>query len=230
VDPNLLWTAERCSALLAHLWDGVALTSCNGLVMYANPAFERMFGYREGELTGCSISLVHSPYEFAGLGERIRTEALAGGWSGEFLGIRKDGSELMVALRATPFRGGDGRSQGIVGVYRDVTAQTHVEQERIRSAQFEGVLQTVRRVNHEVNNPLHALMGAVELLQMCTPEASSEVSAAIAVIRDSCQQLAALTKSLARVVRMATTETPVGLMLDLEGATKQAPPDSDKLG
>jgi PAS domain S-box-containing protein len=74
---------------------GVCLTSHTGLILYANPAEEDMFGYDPGQLVGSNVSVLHGfgPGDDTGTLNKI-IERLDSGliWSGELPARRKDGT------------------------------------------------------------------------------------------------------------------------------------------
>lgn len=82
--------------ILQNLYEGVYLIrASDGVILYTNPAFERMFGYAPGELIGQNVSVVNaptgqSPEEAAA--QVIRQLNETGVWQGEFLNIKKDGT------------------------------------------------------------------------------------------------------------------------------------------
>jgi PAS domain S-box-containing protein len=90
--------------LLDGLGDGVSLSSEDGVIVYANPAEERMFGYAPGEMVGRHVSSLNAyPAE---QNERIVTDVIAalkaeGLWEGEWRNRRKDGSVFTTASRIT---------------------------------------------------------------------------------------------------------------------------------
>jgi len=82
--------------ILAHLTEGINVIGGDGRILFTNPAFAAMFGYRMDELIAGDIAMLsaqtrkQSPAEVAGqILEQLRT---SGRWQGEWLSRRKDGS------------------------------------------------------------------------------------------------------------------------------------------
>jgi len=84
------------SEILLNLSEGVFLIRArDGEIVFANPQFERMFGYAPGELIGRPVSIVNAPGEESPeeVAARIIGELeRAGRWDGEVRNVRKDGS------------------------------------------------------------------------------------------------------------------------------------------
>ncbi|TCJ17187.1 PAS domain-containing sensor histidine kinase [Parasulfuritortus cantonensis] len=78
-----------------RLLNAVALVDAAGLIRYANPAWDAMFGYPAGELVGLPLDRLHP-----GCSEQD-TAAQAGQatWQGELRSRRKDGTEFWVDAR-----------------------------------------------------------------------------------------------------------------------------------
>ena len=91
--------------------EGVALASEDGIIVYANPAKERMFGYAPGEMVGMHVS-EQNAYPPAD-NVRIVAEVIDklkenGEWCGNWLNRRRDGSVFVTTAKMkTVFWGGE---------------------------------------------------------------------------------------------------------------------------
>lgn len=96
--------ADLYRALLQNMTEGVSLSDENGVIVYTNPAEDRMFGYEPGELVGQHVSVQNAyPTEE---NARIVSEVIAelkrsGAWRGELLNRRKDGTSFTTTSRIT---------------------------------------------------------------------------------------------------------------------------------
>ena len=86
--------------ILESMTEGVSLSDENGIIVYTNPAEDRMFGYAPGELVGQSVAVqnAYPPEE----NERRVAAVIAelksdGAWEGEWRNRRKDGTEFVTA-------------------------------------------------------------------------------------------------------------------------------------
>jgi PAS domain S-box-containing protein len=94
--------------------------------------------------------------------------------------------------------------------------------ERERSLQLEAVLATIRRVNHEVNNPLQAMAMILDLMERDMARGQSIPQRRLAAMKESCERLKDLSFRLSQLVRPVFEETPgIGAMLDIEESRRK---------
>jgi two-component system, cell cycle sensor histidine kinase and response regulator CckA len=125
---------EERSRRLAQLVDSatelISTGDREGRITFMNQAFLRAIGWSEKEVIGKYFrDVVLSPRISPGLREQIEgaiTEK--GGWKGECLHRRKDGTDFPVYLSVGPLRDGAGRVIGNVGIVRDLTESKRVEE------------------------------------------------------------------------------------------------------
>jgi PAS domain S-box-containing protein len=115
--------------LLESMAEGVSLATEDGVIVYANPAEERMFGYGPGELVGEHVSVQNAylPEENA----RIVAEVIAalkaeGVWRGDWRNRRKDGSEFATSAHISAVEV-EGRRHWLC-VQADVTERKETEE------------------------------------------------------------------------------------------------------
>ena len=80
------------------------MTDAEGVILFTNPAEDRMFGYERGELTGKHISIEYAgPVEESNsrISEVARQLHLSGRWEGEWSNKRKDGVPFYTRARIT---------------------------------------------------------------------------------------------------------------------------------
>lgn len=122
------------SAMLATMAEGVQLTRVSdSVIIYANPAFERMFGYDRGELDGKHVSTLNaegptSAEEKAREIQRVLEET--GCWSGEILNRRKDGTPFWCWAAVSTFQH-SAHGDVWVSAHTDITERKEIE-EKIR--------------------------------------------------------------------------------------------------
>ncbi|MCP3140057.1 GAF domain-containing protein [Pyxidicoccus xibeiensis] len=117
--------------VLDSMAEGVSVSDEHGLIVYTNPAEDRMFGYGPGELQGQHVT-VQNDYpseENARVVEQVITELKATGvWSGEWRNVRKDGTPFVTRAHITALELW-GRPHWVC-VQQDVSEQKRAEAER----------------------------------------------------------------------------------------------------
>ena len=112
------------SAIFANMEEGVCLVRIeDGVIVHANPKFEKMFGYSPGELTGADVTRINAdshrhPEEVA---DEIRAEIKRSGvWRGEILHHHKDEPPFWCGVTVSMFRHPEFGDVGI-SIHQDIT-------------------------------------------------------------------------------------------------------------
>ena len=169
-------TARRLQAALAAITDyAVMIVDADGRIELMNPAGERVWGYRLSEVIGqigTDFSALVRATEIQGrLQERWDPLTVRIGVSeGEVQYRRKDGSEFVASVVATPIVGPDGRRDGMIGVVRDVTKDKAREAELVTARDAAQQANQAKdeltgRMSHELRTPLNAILGFGQLLE-----------------------------------------------------------------
>lgn len=124
--------AEQQMRLLAYALtcsrDSISITDTNGTILFVNDAFVSTYGYAQDELVGKKMALLESPSTPPEIAAQILPATLAGGWNGELLHRRKDGSEFPVELLTSVVRNLEDEPIALVGVGRDITDRKHAQE------------------------------------------------------------------------------------------------------
>lgn len=121
-------------AVFETVSDGLIIQSLDGLVLEANPAFCRMYGYRLDELRSMDIAaLLHPEHQHLFL-ELVAQVNEVGEYHRRAVNRRKDGTALAVELRASRLTH-RGQSR-IMTVVRDITDHLRAENELRESHRF----------------------------------------------------------------------------------------------
>jgi rsbT co-antagonist protein RsbR len=136
-------------ALAENSPDGVIVTDNTAVVSYANPAIRSLLGFGE-TMAGVQIveHLVASQEELAELGQQM---ARTGSWNGILGYRRRDGSVVQCLASSFLIKESDGPAV-VATVVRDLTAQQHAEQERVRLQ--EQVIAAQQAALRELSTPL----------------------------------------------------------------------------
>jgi PAS domain S-box-containing protein len=118
--------AEAEAAILAQAVQSagelICITDLDDRFTFVNPAFENAFGYAPGELLGKTPDLLFADKNPPGLMAKILAATRRGGWRGEVLDKRKDGTEFPIFLSTSQIKDASGQVLGLIGVSRDITS------------------------------------------------------------------------------------------------------------
>jgi len=129
------WAEEEVllhTEIVENMAEGVYLIRTgDGVIVYANKTFERMFGYDPGELVNKHVSIVNAPSEKSP--EEIANDIIQslkekGTWSGEVRNIKKDGTPFWCHANVSTFDHHD-FGEVWVSVHQDIGKRKKVEEE-----------------------------------------------------------------------------------------------------
>ncbi len=125
--------------VIKNINEFVCITDLNDNIFFVNQSWLKTFGYSKSEVIGKNISLIVSKNNPPGFVEEILPRTLEGGWQGEVLNKRKDGTEFPVMLFTTIIYDDEGKPVSLVGISSDITERKHAEtalktsEEKLRS-------------------------------------------------------------------------------------------------
>ncbi len=143
--------AEREIYMLAQalksIRDCVSITDMEDNILFVNDAFAKTYGYTPDELLAKSVRMVRSENNPKNILDQILPATLQGGWEGEILNKRSDGSEFPVHLSTSVVRAQDGSPTALIGAATDITERRRGEQ-RLRDSeeQYRSLVDSARDV------------------------------------------------------------------------------------
>ncbi len=155
----------RLIAAVEQAHDAVVITSPDGMIVYVNPAFERMTGYRRTEVYGQHARMLRNGAPEHGVGhDACATIQRGEAWVGHDVQRRKDGSIYRLEAAISPVYAAAGRIINYVGIGHDVTREQAVEAQLREAHKMEAVGRLAGGVAHEFNNQLTVIKGCAQLL------------------------------------------------------------------
>ena len=82
--------------------DCVIITNMSGDIKYANPAFERKYGYSQAELPGMHISAIKHPDSTLMLDKDSLIQDMKHEWKGNLISVNKHGLRLNMTIKCSP--------------------------------------------------------------------------------------------------------------------------------
>jgi len=144
---------------------GITVTDLEGKILYLNRRILDSLGYEADELLGREVEAIYGESVEPELAERIRRDTLEGGWHGEIVARRKDGSVFPVYLETSPIPDESGKPVVTVTVARDITDE-RAFQERMVAEARQGTFGIIaHNVAHEVRNHLSAIKMSLYMLE-----------------------------------------------------------------
>jgi PAS domain S-box-containing protein len=125
--------------IMANMSEGISLVRViDSRIVYANPKFDSMFGYKSGELIGQHVSVINAPgrknpEETAE--DIISALRQKGTWSGEVQNRKKDDSVFWCSANVSTFKHPD-HGEVWLGVHSDITTRKKAEQELWNNRRF----------------------------------------------------------------------------------------------
>ncbi len=169
---EVLRSSQARLNLLAHVVrgvsEGVVVTDLEGRVLYVNDAFLRTHDYCREELIGSPISLVGAPGNTLEVVNEIFRSTLRGGWQGELVNRRKDGTECPVLLSTSAIRDDEGKLVALAGVVSDITERKRAEAElhqakEAAEAATRAKSEFLANMGHEIRTPMNGIIGMTDL-------------------------------------------------------------------
>lgn len=157
---------QRLSTALEQTAESIIITDAENMIVYVNPAFERVTGYSHSEVIGLSPDFLCSKKHNAERYYSLQLAIAAGRvWHGRLTGKKKDNSLYVFESTVTPVRDDDGIIVNYVSVQRDVTREMALEEQYRQAQKMEAVGQLAAGIAHDFNNLLTVINGFAALLQ-----------------------------------------------------------------
>ena len=219
----LVISRERNERLLAASPDPIVMLDASGLVSYANPAIEFVFGWRPEDMLGKKMPIDDLPEIFGEMGG-VATDHIS-----RTISVRRDdGVDLYIKLSAAHMPGDDNTDEGAVYVFHDVTESKKAEQERLDKQKLRAAIETAGAACHELNQPLQAALIQSELV-LDDLDPNGETSRRVESILAQIKRMTQITYDLNRLAEYHTKQyVGKSMILDVSRSAGATKPDSEE--
>ncbi len=150
--------------------DAVFITNTDGTIIYVNPAFERIYGWKPEEAIGKTPRIIKSgliPQEqYKAFWNTLNSKKAV---AGEIINKTKDGRLIPIEGNNNPIIDANGNIIGFLGLHRDISERKQAEEElRKRAAELQELdrLKTafLANMSHELRTPLNSILGFTDVI------------------------------------------------------------------
>lgn len=189
---------KKDDAILASIGDAVFAIDTEERITLFNPAAELLSGHKHEEVTGKNYREILTFVNEDGRPSYSFVEQALGGRLASMKGntrlIRKDGTFVEVADSAAPIRDADGKLQGVIVVFRDVSSERELDRAK---SEF------VSLASHQLRTPLSAINWYSEMmLDQDAGKLTKEQKEYMKEIYEGNQRMIELVDSLLNVSRL----------------------------
>ncbi len=211
---NLAWSiADQVAGALTRTWlnqehrrltiaieqtvDSVVITDTQGTVVYVNPAFEKVSGYKREEILGQNPRLLQSGKQDPEFYQNLWQTISAGDvWHGRFVNKKKDGTFYIADATITPVRNEEDEVVNYVALERDITRELQLEEQLNQAQKMEAIGRLAGGVAHDFNNILTIINGHSELLLHRYLKSEDPMRREVQQIQEAGERAAVLTHQL----------------------------------
>ncbi|MEW5960244.1 MAG: GAF domain-containing protein, partial [Chloroflexota bacterium] len=168
---RLSQTRQRLTTAIEQAAESVVVTDTEGIIVYVNPAFERITGYLQTEAIGQDmVDLLKSNQQDAAVHREMwKTIHHGQVWHGRLINKKKDGSLYTEDATISPVRNDNNSIVNFVAVKRDVTHELQLEEQYRQAQKMEAIGLLAGGIAHDFNNLLTAINGFAEMILLELP-------------------------------------------------------------
>lgn len=147
------------------------ITDTEGRMIYVNPAFLKVSGYKKEELIGENPRIFGSKKQMKTFWSEMWSTIKAGKvWIGDVENRKKNGEPFYTQLLISPILDQDQKVTGYFGIHRDLSEKKILEKQLIQTQKMESIGTLAAGIAHEVGNPLASISALVQVAQRTTTD------------------------------------------------------------
>ncbi len=193
---------ERLMTTLRSIGDGVIAVDSNSRVVLMNRVGEQLTGWSQEEALRkhlynvFKVSDEETGEEYTEILERVMAGGAQESGAKCLILASKEGQERPITHSSAPIFDVDGKINGVVIAFRDITEQRRTENERMKAHRLESIALLAGGIAHDYNNLLTAVLGNLSLAQMALTETPDELPGLLNEVENASLRAKELTRQL----------------------------------
>ena len=172
-DADALRVSEaRFRHLVEVMGEGMWVLDPEGRTTFVNRRMVEILGYSPEEMAGCPLTDFMFEEDFAHAARNMAQRIEGVESQHDFRFRRKDGTEVWTIVTASPVKDEAGRVVSVLGMITDITERRRLEEAQLQSQKLESLGVLAGGIAHDFNNLLTAILGNINLAQLCLPAVS----------------------------------------------------------
>ncbi|RME69398.1 MAG: PAS domain S-box protein, partial [Verrucomicrobia bacterium] len=218
----LIRSEENLRITLESIGDGVVTTDLQGRITRMNRVAETLTGWAIAEARGrplAEVLRIRSTDSETFI-EDLATRVIAAGepiaLDRNTVLVSREGREHRIADSAAPILAANGAIEGVVVVFRDVSAEVEMEERLLQSRKLEAVARLAGGVAHDLNNTLATVIGNVAIAK-ADPADVASVRECLEEIESAARRAVSLVQKIVTIGggrKRQPSEIDVGAVVD----------------
>ncbi|WP_243302969.1 CHASE domain-containing protein [Geothrix oryzisoli] len=158
----------RFRHLVEVMGEGMWVVDPQGITTFVNRRMAEMLGYAPEEMLARPLSDFMFEEDSATSDRNLAQRRNGIAAQHDFRFRKKDGSEVWTIVTGNPVLDEERRVVSVLGIITDITERRRTEQAQLQSQKLESLGVLAGGIAHDFNNLLTAILGNINLVQMCT--------------------------------------------------------------
>ncbi len=214
LESELYKTRDVLDSIIQSSVDGIIAVNRKGTIVLFNDGAASITGYRPEDVIGrMHISDLYVEDGGRDVMKKLRTPGFGGVGKLEtsaYVIVAKDGTQVPVNLSASLLHDSNGQEIGSVGIFQDLRERIRIEQELtaireklIESERERAVSELAGAASHELNQPLTAVAGNLQLI-LGRKDLAPDLRAVLEKLSAETDRMTAVVKQIGRSTRFQT--------------------------
>jgi two-component system NtrC family sensor kinase len=198
-------------------------------IMLFNRAAQELTGFQGHEIFGSRVSRIIERDRLHRILETFKDSSKVS-TDGYITKLRsKSGMKVPVRIKISPLFGSNRNLMGVLVIATDLREIKRFQTKLLEAERLAAITETAIGINHEINNPLCAILGNTQLLLMEKDKLDPRVIKRLKSIEKEITRIHDVAERLARISRPVLKEYVGGkLMLDVERSEVETPPSKPR--